>query len=254
MKRSTSALSIDQLTVNYGHRPALFDISLDVPVGQLVAIVGPNGAGKSTFIQTVMGLMVPVSGRIEILGQPLEKVKKQVAYVPQRGAVDWDFPISVREVVLMGRYGRMGLLERPKKADWAAVDDYLRVVGIEGLAARQISELSVGQQQRVFIARALMQEADVYFMDEPFAGVDLATEATLKKVLQTLTSKGKTVFVVIHDLKGLEETFNWAILLNTYLVSSDLIENAITPATLNRAYGRNYALLDEALKLSLEHR
>ncbi|WP_068467372.1 metal ABC transporter ATP-binding protein [Candidatus Protochlamydia phocaeensis] len=246
----SSALRVSQMTVNYGKTPALWDISVSIPEGVLVGIVGPNGAGKSTFIKTALGLIKPISGRIDFFGQPLKQVRQRVAYVPQRESVDWDFPVTVRDLVLMGRYGRLGLWRRPREADRTAADHYLEVVGMSAYANRQISQLSGGQQQRVFLARALLQEADIYFMDEPFTGVDLATETAIVQLLQQLRTKGKTVFVVHHDLSTVERYFDWVMILNVRLIAYGEVEKVFTPHYLNAAYGRSYALFDQALKLS----
>lgn len=245
-----SALELFQVTVNYDKTPVLWDISLEVPRGKLVGIIGPNGAGKSTFIKTVLGLVAPISGKIEFYGKPLKNMFKKVAYVPQRESVDWDFPITVRDLVLMGRYGKLGLFSWPKKADLAAADHYIELLGLTGYAHRQISQLSGGQQQRTFIARALLQEADIYFMDEPFAGIDQTTETVIMNVLRQLKSEGKTVFVVHHDLNTVENYFDWVILLNMRLVACGPVKEAFTPETLANAYGKNFSLFDEALKLS----
>lgn len=244
------ALQVSQLTVNYGKMPALWDISVKVPQGLLVGIVGPNGAGKSTFIKAALGLIKPISGNVEFFGQPLKEVRQKVAYVPQRESVDWDFPITVKELVLMGRYGRLGLGHRPREADRAAAEHYLEVVGMSAYAQRQISQLSGGQQQRVFLARALLQEADIYFMDEPFTGVDLATETVIVQLLQQLRMQGKTVFVVHHDLNTVERYFDWVIMLNIRLIACGEVRETFTPQNLNLAYGKSYALFDEALKLA----
>ncbi len=244
------ALQISQMTVNYGKTPALWDISVTVPQGLLIGIVGPNGAGKSTLIKAALGLIKPISGRVEFFGHSLKHVRQRVAYVPQRESVDWDFPVTVRELVLMGRYGRLGLWRRPREADRAAADHYLEIVGMQAYADRQISQLSGGQQQRVFLARALLQEADIYFMDEPFTGVDLATETVIVQLLQQLRAKGKTVFVVHHDLSTVERYFDWVMLLNVRLIACGSVADVFTPHYLNAAYGKSYALFDEALKLS----
>jgi manganese/zinc/iron transport system ATP- binding protein len=244
------ALQVHQLTVNYDKTPVLWDISLAIPFGKIVGIVGPNGAGKSTFIKTALGLIQPISGKVEFFGQPLKKVRQRVAYVPQRETVDWDFPITVRDLVLMGRYGFLGLFRLPRRADWLAVDHYLEMVGMAPYAHRQISQLSGGQQQRVFIARALVQEADIYFMDEPFAGIDLATETAIMGILRELKEKGKTVFVVHHDLNTVESYFDWVMMLNMRLVAYGDVTEVFNPDTLNTTYGKSYALFDEALKLS----
>lgn len=244
------ALQVHQLTVNYDKTPVLWDISLKVSSGKIVGIIGPNGAGKSTFIKTALGLLHPISGKIEFFGQSLKEVRRRVAYVPQRESVDWDFPITVRDLVLMGRYGSLGLFRWPRKADWAAVDHYLELVGMTSYADRQISQLSGGQQQRVFIARALVQEADVYFMDEPFSGVDMGTETAIMNILRQLKDKGKTVFVVHHDLNSVEKYFDWLIMLNMRLIACGSVTEVFNPDTLNATYGKSYALFDEALKLS----
>lgn len=244
------ALEVHQLTVNYENTPVLWDISLNIPQGKIVGIIGPNGAGKTTFIKAAMGLIPPISGKIDFFGQPLSACRRRVAYVPQRESVDWDFPVVVRDLVMMGRYGSLGLFRWPRKADYEAVDHYLNLVGMSDYADRQISQLSGGQQQRAFIARALVQEADIYFMDEPFAGVDMATEAAIMTILRRLKEMGKTVFVVHHDLNTVESYFDWVIMLNMRLIACDTVVEAFNTDTLNMTYGKNYALLDETLKLS----
>lgn len=249
-KKQPEALQVYQLSVNYDKTPVLWDISLAVPTGTLVGIVGPNGAGKSTFIKTVLGLVKPISGKVEFFGMPLKEARGRIAYVPQRESVDWDFPITVRDLVLMGRYGRLGLFHWPRQADWAAADHYLEKVGMLQYAHRQINQLSGGQQQRAFLARALLQEADIYFMDEPFAGIDLATETVIMNLLRQLKSQGKTVFVVHHDLNTVEDYFDWAILLNMRLVACGPLSLVFNSDTLNTTYGKSYALFDEVLKLS----
>jgi manganese/zinc/iron transport system ATP- binding protein len=248
--KQATALQVNQLSVNYDRTPVLWDISLQVPTGKLVGIIGPNGAGKSTFIKTVLGLVKPLSGSVEFFGLPLKDIKGQVGYVPQKESVDWDFPITVRDLVLMGRYGKMGLFRWPRQADWAAADHYLEMVGMHAYAHRQISQLSGGQQQRVFLARALLQEADVYFMDEPFSGIDLATETVLMNILRKLRENGKTVFVVHHDLNTVESYFDWVIMLNMRLIACGNIHQVFNADTLNTTFGKSYALFDEALKLS----
>jgi manganese/zinc/iron transport system ATP- binding protein len=247
------ALEAHQLTVNYDKTPVLWDLSLKIPPGKIVGIIGPNGAGKSTFIKTALGLVQPISGTVEFFGAPLQEFRHRIAYIPQRETVDWDFPITLYDLVLMGRYGLLGVLNWPGKQDRAAVERCLEQVGLGAYAERQISQLSGGQQQRAFIARALVQEADIYFMDEPFAGVDMATEAAIMKILNELRDHGKTVFVVHHDLNSVESYFDWVILLNMRLIACGSVEEAFNSDTLYMAYGKSYALFDEALKLS-EHR
>lgn len=245
------ALKVFQLSVNYDKTPVLWDLSFTVPQGKLVGIIGPNGAGKSTLIKTALGLVPPISGTVEFLNKPLKEVQKKVAYVPQRESVDWDFPITVRDLVLMGRYGRLGLFRWPGNADLKAVDHYLEVVGMSTYADRQISQLSGGQQQRSFIARALLQEADIYLMDEPFAAIDLATESIIMDVLRQIISQGKTVFVVHHDLNTVERYFDWVVMLNMRLVACGPVHTSFNSETLTDAYGKSFSLFDEALKLSL---
>lgn len=241
---------VNQLTVTYDSTPVLRDVSLVVPGGLMVGIIGPNGAGKSTLIKAALGIVKPISGKVEFFGQALKRVRQKIAYVPQRESVDWDFPITVKDLVLMGRYGKLGLFHRPSKADTAAVDHYLELVGMEQYADRQINQLSGGQQQRAFLARALLQEADIYFFDEPFIGVDLATETVIIQLLQKLRASGKTIFVVHHDLFTVESYFDWVILLNQRLIACGETKRYFTPQYLSAAYGKSYALLNEALKVS----
>jgi len=248
--KETPALQVHQLSVNYDKTPVLWDISLEIPKGKLIGIIGPNGAGKSTFIKTALGLLQPITGKIEYFGKPLNEMRKQIAYVPQRETVDWDFPITVKNLVLMGRYGKLGLLRWPRKADLAAAEHYLDMVGMLSYADRQINQLSGGQQQRVFIARALLQEAEVYFLDEPFSGIDLASEKVIIGILKKLRDQGKTVFVVHHDLNTAESYFDWAILINMRLVNYGPMSEVFTAKQLNITYGKSYALFDEAVKLS----
>lgn len=250
LEKLTPALSVQYLTVNYDKNPVLWDINLEVPPQQLVSIVGPNGAGKSTLIKTALGLLQPLSGKVLFYGQPLESERKRIAYVPQRESVDWDFPITVIELVLMGRYGQLGLFRRPRAADYEAAHHYLNVVGMSEFANRQISQLSGGQQQRVFLARALLQEADIYFMDEPFAGIDLTTERVLLDLMKRLRDEGKTVFIVHHDLDTVETTFDWVIMLNMRLVASGPTAEVFNAENLQATYGKGHVLLDEAFRLS----
>jgi len=254
MREKAPAICVQQLNVNYDKTPVLWDISLQIPQGVLVGIIGPNGAGKSTLIKAALGLVKPISGKVEFFSQSLKDVRQRVGYVPQRESVDWDFPITVRELVLMGRYGHLGLFKRPREADRKAVEHYLEAVGMADYAERQISQLSGGQQQRVFLARALAQEADLYFMDEPFAGVDLGTEAVIIDLLKKLRAMGKTVFVVHHDLSTVENYFDWVIMLNMRLIACGEMSKAYTPESLNSTYGKSYELFDEALKLSQKTR
>lgn len=238
-----NSLVVEDLNVNYGKTPVLWDVSFQIPKGVLVGIIGPNGAGKSTLLKTILKLIRPMSGRIDIFGQ-------KIAYVPQRGSVDWDFPITAYEVVLMGRYGRLGLFGRPRTADKEAALNALEMVGMSGFADRQIGQLSGGQQQRLFIARAIVQNVDLFLLDEPFAGVDLTTEKSMIELLKKQTEKGKTVFVVHHDLPTVEEYFDYCILLNTRLVTAGPVKQVFTKENLSLAFGKHQTLFDEAASLN----
>ena len=245
-------VEVHDLTVKYQEKPVLWNIDFEVPSGKLVAIVGPNGAGKSTLIKSIMGILEPVSGYVKIFGQPLEEMRKQIAYVPQRESVDWNFPISVRELVMMGRYNHIGLFRRPGKEDRRIVAESLQQVGMESYANRQISQLSGGQQQRVFLARALAQRADIYFMDEPFSGVDAATESAILELLKTLRDNNKTVMVVHHDLHTVSQYFDWVMLLNLHLVAFGSIDKTLTEENLRKTYGGRLNILSKALHLAAQ--
>lgn len=243
------ALEIHDLTVAFDRKPVLWNIDLSLPQGKLVGIIGPNGAGKSTLIKAVMGLLPLSSGYVKLFDQSIESVRHRISYVPQRESVDWDFPASVLDVVLMGRYGKLGLFKRPRKADRDAAMDCLKMVGMEAYCNRQISQLSGGQQQRTFLARALAQQADLYFMDEPFAGVDAATEKAIIQILREMTNAKKTVVVVHHDLQSVTEYFDWVILLNTRLISHGPTDTIFTSGNLQDAYGGKLTLLSDVGEL-----
>ena len=240
------ALEVTDLTVAYGDKPVLWDVDLEVPTGTLTAIVGPNGAGKTTLLRSILGLVKPAAGRALVLGKPYADQRRLVAYVPQRGSVDWDFPTDVRDVVLMGRYGRLGWVRRPGREDREAADAALRQVGMTELAHRQISQLSGGQQQRVFLARALVQDADVYVMDEPFQGVDATSERAIVTLLQQLRSDGRTVIAVHHDLQTVPEYFDAVTLLNVRRVASGPVAEVFTEENLRATYGGREAFLTRA--------
>ena len=238
----TPAVDVTDLTVAYGEKPVLWDVDLEVPPGVLMAIVGPNGAGKTTLIRTVLGMVKPAAGQALVYGRPYEQQRRRVAYVPQRGSVDWDFPTSVLDVVLMGTYGRLGWIRRPGAADREAALVALEQVGMSELAGRQISQLSGGQQQRVFLARALVQYADVYFMDEPFQGVDATTERAIVELLRSLRSDGRTVVAVHHDLQTVTEYFDQVTLMNVRRIASGPVHEVFTEENLRRTYGGRAAV------------
>lgn len=245
LQAENQVVDVHNLTVSYDNKPVLWNIDLTLPKGALVGIIGPNGAGKSTLIKAMMGIVPVDSGYVKIFGEALNVVRQKIAYVPQRESVDWDFPASVYDIVMMGRYGKMGLFKRPRKADADVVMDCLRKVGLVALKDRQIAQLSGGQQQRVFLARALAQEADLYFMDEPFAGVDIATETAIIELLREMRNDGKTVVVVHHDLQSAAEYFNWTILINTRLIASGPTAQVLTNELLQKTYGGKLDVLSQ---------
>ena len=238
-------LEIHDLTVAYHKRPVLWGVDVEVPAGQLVGVIGPNGAGKSTLIKAAMGLRPVSSGWVKVFGQPVKDNLRRVGYVPQRESVDWDFPVSVMDVVLMGRYGHLGLFKRPRKEDREVARECLEKVKMLPYADRQISNLSGGQQQRVFLARALAQESDLYFMDEPFAGVDAATEAAIVTILQELKDQGKTLLVVHHDLPTAKTYFDSLLLLNMRVVAFGPTEEVFNYDLLQSTYGGRLTILSE---------
>jgi manganese/zinc/iron transport system ATP- binding protein len=240
---SEPAVEIADLTVAYREKPVLWDVDLTVPQGVLMAIVGPNGAGKTTLIKSVLGLVRPAAGQVLVHGRPYAEQRRRVAYVPQRGTVDWDFPTSVLDVVTMGTYGQLGWVRRPGRVERERALDALDHVRMRDYAGRQISQLSGGQQQRVFLARALVQDADVYLMDEPFQGVDATTEVEIVRLLQELRARGKTVIVVHHDLQTVPEYFDWVTLLNVRRIASGPVEEVFTDENLRLAYGGRLGLL-----------
>lgn len=241
-----SPLSIHNMTVAYRRRPVLWDIDYDAPEGRLIAIVGPNGAGKSTLIKAVLGLVPRASGRVEIYGKPYREQRWLVGYMPQRETVDWDFPVTALDVVTMGRYGHIGWLRPITRGQKQAAMARLEQVGLGAYANRQIGQLSGGQQQRVFLARALAQEAKVYYMDEPFAGVDATTERTMLAILRGIRDDGSTCIVVHHDLQTVQTYFDDVVLLNGRIVAAGPVGRVFTDDNLARTYGGKLTLLEEA--------
>ena len=239
-------LEIHDMTVAYHRKPVLWDVDLTLPEAQLTAIVGPNGAGKSTLIKAILGLVPAASGRVEIYGKPYAQQRQLVGYVPQRESVDWDFPVSAGDVVLMGCYGSLGWVRRPGPAEKRKALECLAKVSMADFANRQISQLSGGQQQRVFLARALAQDARIYFMDEPLAGVDASTEHAILVLLHEMKEAGKTVVVVHHDLQTVREYFDQVILLNMRLVAHGSVAEVFTQANLQKTYGGRLSVLDQA--------
>jgi manganese/zinc/iron transport system ATP- binding protein len=244
-ERGRAPLSIQDMTVAYQRRPVLWNVDYDAPAGRLVAIVGPNGAGKSTLLKAVLDLIPRASGEVRFFGRPYAEVRQRVAYVPQRTSVDWDFPVTAQEVVVMGLYGRLGWFRPVTRAARREALECLERVGLAEMAHRQISQLSGGQQQRVFLARALVQRADLYLMDEPFAGVDAATERTIVALLRELREAGKSALVVHHDLQTVAEYFDEVLLLNTRVIAAGPVAAVFTAENLRSTYGGKLALLDQ---------
>lgn len=244
-----AVLSVHDMTVAYRRKPVLWNVDLDLPGGALIGLVGPNGAGKSTFIKAALDLVPRVSGEVRVFGEPYAKVRRRVGYVPQRESVDWDFPVTVLDVVTMGRYAHAGWCRPVRRSDTDAAREALARVGLADFAHRQISQLSGGQQQRTFLARALVQDADLYLMDEPFAGVDAATERAIIELLRTLRSAGKTALVVHHDLQTVPGYFDHVVLLNLRIVAHGPTAAVFTPENLHKTYGGRLTLLDQAAQL-----
>lgn len=234
-------LAVRGLTVSYGEKPAVFSVDATFQPREMTAIIGPNGAGKSTLLKAALGIVSPLSGRVTAWAQPLSQVRARIAYVPQRTSVDWDFPTRVLDVVMMGQYRSLGLLHRIGTKHMKIALDALAQVGMDSFADRQIGQLSGGQQQRVFLARALAQGADLYLLDEPFAGVDAATEAAIIEVLKNLRTRGKTVVAVHHDLTTIPEYFDRVFLINTTQIAEGSVADTFTQANLQEAYGGRLA-------------
>ena len=234
------------MTVAYHRKPVLWDVDLDVPEKKLIAIVGPNGAGKSTLIKAALDLVPRASGQVMIYGEPYHKNRQRVGYVPQRESVDWDFPVTALDVVTMGCYGRIGWCLPVRKKHKERAREALDRVGIADLADRQIGQLSGGQQQRTFLARALVQDAELYFMDEPLAAVDAATEKAIVQILKDLREMGKTVLVVHHDLQTVSSYFDYVILMNMRIVAHGPTEEVFNEENLQKTYGGKLTLLAEA--------
>ncbi len=238
----TVALSVRGLTVAYAQAPAITAVDADFAAGAMTAIIGPNGAGKSTLLRATLGLVPRQAGEVAIFGEPLDRARGRIAYVPQRASVDWDFPTRVIDVVLMGMYRQFGLLGRVRQRHHALAQECLARVGMIDHATRQIGQLSGGQQQRVFLARALAQEADLYLLDEPFAGVDAATEAAIIGVLKGLRDAGRTVIAVHHDLATVAGYFDRVLLMNGRSFAQGTVAAAFTPAALQATYGGQLVL------------
>ncbi len=238
---SDAPLAVRELTVSYGQKPAVFSLDATFTQGRLAAIVGPNGAGKSTFLKAALGMVPKLSGQVTVFGEPLASARHRIAYVPQRASVDWDFPTRVIDVVLMGLYRQLGLLRRVSAKQRDTAMACLERVGMEDFHDRQIGQLSGGQQQRVFLARALAQDAELYLLDEPFAGVDAATERAIIDVLKAIRDNGRTVVCVHHDLTTVAHYFDDVLLLNVNKIAEGAVEEVFTADNLQKTYGGRLA-------------
>jgi len=236
-------IKVKGLSVSYGAKRVLTNVHLDIEAGNVYGVIGPNGAGKSTLFKSILGLIDYNAGAIEVLGDEIQDVRKQIAYVPQKDEVDWQFPATVIDIVLMGRYPYKKIFDRLNKEDYRIANDAMEQLGIADLAKRQIGKLSGGQQQRVFLARALCQGAEIFFLDEPFVGVDITTEERIIEILKGLSAKGKTILVVHHDLATVDKYFNKVILLNQRLIAYGDTQTTFTQENIAKAYGGQLTIL-----------
>jgi manganese/zinc/iron transport system ATP- binding protein len=242
------ALDVRNVTLAYNNQPVILNVTCSVPPGVMCALIGPNGAGKTSLLKATVGLIKPITGNIKLLGFPHTKVRSLVAYVPQRSTVDWDFPATVFDVVMMGRYQHIGWFRWPSKEDQILVEAALKAVDMSAHAERPIGQLSGGQQQRIFLARALVQDADLYLMDEPFVGVDIATEHLIVALLKRLRSQGKTIIVVHHDLQTARLYFDWGIFINRSLVTHGPLDRIFTDEHINMTYRKTAESISSAIQ------
>jgi manganese/zinc/iron transport system ATP- binding protein len=247
--RNSTAIDVQNLTISYLRKPAIRGIDLKIPSGKIVGIVGPNGAGKSTLLKGILGLLPGSSGKVLVSGRPVKENLSKISYIPQREIFDWDFPVTVFDVVMMGRFSHLGIFARPKKQDNLKVIDALTKVDMLDYKDRQIRNLSGGQQQRIFLARSLAQEAEILFLDEPFVGVDAATENAIFQLMKNLKNEGKTILVVHHDLGKVTEYFDYIALINQRLIAFGPTETTFTPELLNKTYGGRLTILQKSENL-----
>lgn len=236
---TTQSIDVKNLTIAYQHKKAIENINISIQPGRITGIIGPNGAGKSTLLKGIIGLIKAESGGVQVGGQSIDLIRKKIAYVEQRSAIDLTFPIKVDETVLLGTFPKLGLFKRPRKAQKEKVVECLKQVKMEDFAKRQIGNLSGGQLQRVFIARALAQEADIIFLDEPFVGIDMVSEKVIVDILKELRNQGKTIVIVHHDLHKTREYFDNLIILNKKLIAEGDVNDVFTTETIQKAYGES---------------
>ncbi len=230
------AISIKDLTVAYQEKPVVWDLDFFVPAQTLLGIIGPNGSGKTTLLKSILGIIKPTTGSIKIFGEAYSRSTHNIAYVPQKNSVDWSFPISVFDVVLMGRYGHFSFFSRPSKIDKDIAMHALSMVNMQDFSMRHINQLSGGQQQRVFLARALAQQADIFILDEPFAGIDMVTEQIILQLLQQLRDQGKTIIVVHHDINTVQKYFDWTFLMNIKHIALGPTNVVLTPENITQTF------------------
>lgn len=238
-------IDIQNLTVSYHRKPAIRSINLKLRQHGIIGIIGPNGAGKSTLLKAILDLVPAEHGTVRVFGQPVDAVRKKISYVPQKEIIDWDFPVTVQDVVMMGRYAHLGPIERPSLRDREIVDAAIGKVSMNEYKNQQIGNLSGGQQQRVFLARALAQESEILLLDEPFVGVDAATEYAIIELMQTLNDEGKMVIVVNHDLGKVQEYFRYLIMINQWLIAYGPTREVFRPELLSRTYGGRLTILQK---------
>mgnify|MGYP005847309231 CR=1 FL=1 len=239
------SIEAHNLTVSYNRKPVLWNVDFKMPKGKIIGIIGPNGSGKTSLLKAIMGLVPLSSGYVKIFDRDLKELRERISYVPQKESVDWDFPASAMDVVLMGRYRKSNLMRRLSRTDRDIASEALEKVNMLEYSKRQINQLSGGQQQRVFIARSLAQGADLYIMDEPFVGVDAATEEAIVLLMKKMKDEGKTVVVVHHDLQTAKEYFDWMLLLNTRLVACGPKEEIFNQKLLQEAFGGKLNVLSQ---------
>lgn len=230
-------VNVEDLTMAYHDKPVLWDNDVEIINNSRTAIIGPNGAGKSTLLKGILGLKKKLSGDVLIMGEDISKVQNKIAYIPQASSVNWDFPTTVLDVVVMGRYVHLGWIKRPKKRDYELAEEALKKIGMYDFKDRQISQLSGGQRQRVFIARAIAQDAEIYFMDEPLAGVDKKTEKIIMDFLKESQRGGKTSVVVHHDLNTLREYFDHVVIINKKIIAQGPVDEVFNEENINKAFG-----------------
>lgn len=244
-----NVITVKNLTISYNKKPAIKGINLSIESGHVIGIIGPNGAGKSTLLKGMLGLLPFDTGEVKIFGRDINSSRKRISYIPQREQFDWDFPINVEDVVMMGRYAHLPIVGFPKSVDRQIVEQVLKKIEMDKYAKRQIRQLSGGQQQRVFLARALAQESDVYFLDEPFVGVDAKTEKAIFELMKELKDCGKTILVVHHDLSSVKDYFDKLILVNQTLIAYGDSQDIFTPGLINKTYGGRLTILQKTEEL-----